>query len=255
MRFRITARPRSRIARIPTHYNDLVQGYLYKVFERPCPELHDYGYKYGNRSFRHFTFSRVIPKPFKRDQNHLLVTETLEFHASFLMDPQLNAIVRHLIHDQTMRLGNEEFEIVDVAAQTDPLPFNGQDHWELKIQALSPIVAYRTEDRQGKNYTHYFEPTDTEFASLVQDNAFRKYASLHSDMMPEQEDFSISPIRVDTKRDFSLVKFKGYIIKGYMGTYRLRASSSLLGILYHSGIGAKNPQGFGMFQVVDAKPV
>ncbi len=255
MRFRITARPKSRVARIPTHYNDLVQGYLYRIFEQPCPEVHDHGYKHGTRSFRHFTFSRLILKPFKRDQNHLLVSETLEFHASFLMDPQLNAVVRHLIHDQSMRLGNEEFDIVDVAVQTDPLPFTDENQWELKIQALSPIVAYRTEDHSGKRFTRYYNPTEVEFATLVRDNAFRKYASLHSDRMPVGDAFSFSPIRIDLERDFSLVKFKGHIIKGYMGTYRIRASSSLLGILYHSGIGSKNPQGFGMFHVIDAKPL
>ena len=47
-----------------------------------------------------------------------------------------------------------------------------------------------------------------------------------------------------------MTKFKGQtIIAGWKGIYRLVASEQLLNFLYQTGIGDRNSQGFGMFEL------
>ena len=62
-------------------------------------------------------------------------------------------------------------------------------------------------------------------------------------------DISFDVIDVRTK-DKYLTKYKGYIIEGYKGIYRLQGGKEELNFLYNCGIGAKNSQGFGMFEVI-----
>ncbi|MBC7189418.1 hypothetical protein H5U35_04285, partial [Candidatus Aerophobetes bacterium] len=41
------------------------------------------------------------------------------------------------------------------------------------------------------------------------------------------------------------------LIKGWMGTYRLEGNPELIKFSYDAGLGAKNSQGFGMYEVVN----
>jgi len=45
------------------------------------------------------------------------------------------------------------------------------------------------------------------------------------------------------------VKYKGTVIKGWMGIYRLKGAVSLLKMALDAGLGAKNSQGFGCVEI------
>jgi len=47
-----------------------------------------------------------------------------------------------------------------------------------------------------------------------------------------------------------LVIYKGFIIKGWMGKFRLRGNPELIKFSYEAGLGAKNSQGFGMWEIL-----
>ncbi|RKX92249.1 MAG: CRISPR-associated endoribonuclease Cas6, partial [Spirochaetes bacterium] len=42
----------------------------------------------------------------------------------------------------------------------------------------------------------------------------------------------------------------GTIIKGWTGTFVLNGNRKILKLAYYTGLGSKNSQGFGMFEVV-----
>jgi len=46
-------------------------------------------------------------------------------------------------------------------------------------------------------------------------------------------------------------KFKGFIIKGWMGIYELHLPETYLSMALDAGLGAKNSQGFGMVEVIE----
>ena len=47
-----------------------------------------------------------------------------------------------------------------------------------------------------------------------------------------------------------IIRFKGTVIKGWMGTFEVRLPEPYFTLAYEAGLGAKNSQGFGMIQVV-----
>jgi len=44
--------------------------------------------------------------------------------------------------------------------------------------------------------------------------------------------------------------YKNFLIKGWMGTFRLQGLKKALKLAYDAGLGSKNSQGFGMFEVI-----
>lgn len=249
MRFGITARPKNKVARLPIQYNAYLQSYLYSIFREKMPFLHDAGFRSENKVFRHYTFSRIFSEGMKREGDFFLVRNPIEFYASFLVDPMPNIVIDHLISDHTLRLGNEEYQIIDAKAYEDPVHFRPGDRMEMDVVALSPIVAYRTIYVEEKKKTRYFSPYDPEFNALLEENLKNKLSSIHSGNS-EQYRFHIVPTNFDLEKNESVVWYKGFIVKGYTGKYHISGSSELLRVAYHTGLGSKNAQGFGMFRIL-----
>jgi len=53
--------------------------------------------------------------------------------------------------------------------------------------------------------------------------------------------------------DEKVVLFKDTVIKGWMGIYKLKSHPKILKLAYDTGLGSKNSQGFGMWEVIDYK--
>ncbi len=249
MRFGITARPKNTTARLPIHYNEYLQSYLYSIFREKMPFLHDTGFCTEGKVFRHYTFSRIFSEGMKRDGDYFLIRNPIEFYASFLVDPMPNIVIEHLITDHAIRLGSEEFEIIDAKAFADPVDFRSGDRLEMDVVALSPIVAYETVYVDEKKKTHYFKPYDPEFPKSIEENLRNKLSSIH-DIGSNPFDFHIAPMSFDLSKNESIVRYKGFIIKGYTGKFHISGSSELMHVAYHTGLGSKNAQGFGMFKIV-----
>ena len=57
---------------------------------------------------------------------------------------------------------------------------------------------------------------------------------------------SVKPLRVKEV----VVVYKGFVVRGCTGTFILRGPKSLMKTVYEAGLGPKNSQGFGMFEVM-----
>jgi len=252
MRISIEAVPRSKEEFIPLHYNSYLQGYIYSMFKEAFPQLHDKGFRYEKRSFRHFTFSRLFSKGIRRQGDSLKIRNPIRFSMSFLMDPMPNLAIKHLIQKRNLRIGNGEFEIKDASAFTEPVT-GEEDEVEFDFQTLSPIVTYRTIEKNGKPYTQYYTPYDSDFYELIKDNMKRKYTSIFGKEPKEEHDCFIVPTDINPKKSLAIVKYKGFIIKGYTGRFHYKGNGKLALIAYNTGFGAKNPQGFGMADYYNVK--
>jgi CRISPR-associated endoribonuclease Cas6 len=185
----------------------------------------------------------------KREGDFFLIRNPIEFYASFLVDPMPNIVIEHLISDQNIRLGNEEYQIIDAKAYADPVDFRPGERLEMDIVTLSPIVAYKTVYVDEKKKTHYFKPYDPEFPKSIEENLKNKLSTIH-DTESIALNFHIVPTNFDISKNESIVKYKGFIIKGYTGKFHISGSSELMHVAYHTGLGSKNAQGFGMFKIV-----
>lgn len=116
---------------------------------------------------------------------------------------------------------------------------------ELLIRMKSPLTVYATDEESEK--TFYFSPDDPVFYDMVNDNFFRKYQAYYG-ITP------VSGIHLEThgnKFPKKLVtRYKGILITAWYGTYQLTGERKYLDFLYQTGLGAKNAQGFGMFEIL-----
>jgi len=96
--------------------------------------------------------------------------------------------------------------------------------------------------------TYYYNPSEKEFPMLIKENIIKKYKAFYR-KMPSSEEFFIEPIKLDNRNE-KIVIYKGFVIKGWMGKFKLKGEPELLKLAYNAGLGAKNSQGFGMFEII-----
>lgn len=78
-------------------------------------------------------------------------------------------------------------------------------------------------------------------------NFIRKYYAYTGIYVPDG--IMMEPISFSEK-DKHVTRYKGFYLSGWTGTYRISGERKYLNFLYQAGLGAKNSQGFGMFDVI-----
>ena len=119
---------------------------------------------------------------------------------------------------------------------------------EIVFNALSPIVAYSTFTRpNGKKYTCYFEPEETDFKRIVSENLIRKYNAIYGEKLSFEEGIQIEGLG---KSKMNIVYYKNFLIKGATGKFKLKGDKKLLQLALDVGLGSKNSQGFGCVEII-----
>jgi CRISPR-associated endoribonuclease Cas6 len=116
---------------------------------------------------------------------------------------------------------------------------------EVLVHTLSPIVVYSTLlTKEGKKKTYYYSPLEEEFSGLITRNLKKKYALLNGRMLEGKVEVeSIKRCRE------VMVSFKGTVIKGWHGKFKISGNKDLILTGYRCGFGSKNSAGFGMVEV------
>jgi CRISPR-associated endoribonuclease Cas6 len=111
------------------------------------------------------------------------------------------------------------------------------------VAAMSPITIYSTLlTPENNKKTYYYNPYEKEFSSYIRKNLIHKYIALHGDN-PTNDNFLIVP-----KKNIRecIIKYKGFIIKGYTGMFEIEGAQELMDIAFCAGLGGKNSQGMGL---------
>ena len=142
-----------------------------------------------------------------------------------------------------MRLGNTDLKVSSVYVHNDP-EFGD----EILLRTISPITIYSTLlTSDGKKKTYYFSPYEREFSSLIDKNLRKKYFALHKEEI-QSDTVELTPIG---RQKEVIANFKETIIKGWLGVYRMKGNHELLKLAYDVGIGGKNSEGFGCFELIN----
>jgi len=229
--------------KLPLYYNYALQSFIYNHISTHLADfLHNKGYRYGGRVFRLFTFSRILGKCRIEKENEAIVFDSpFKFQISSPLDDLLQEFAETLARAPEVSIDKSALVVSSIEVHFSPFTTSSQ-----VIRMLSPVTVYSTlSTSSGKKKTYYFSPFEKEFSELIQKNIFKKYVSFYH-KKPVSDEFKISALRVD-KRSEKIIKYTpregSYtIIKGWMGIYRLD---------YDAGLGAKNSQGFGMFEIID----
>lgn len=116
---------------------------------------------------------------------------------------------------------------------------------ELIVKTVTPIVVYSTDSTT--KYTVYYSPEDIEFYEEIQNNAYRKYQAYYG---VEPDSYVEIKEASDMTAKKLVTKYQGSYIEAWYGNFILFGKRKYLDFLYQTGLGSKNSQGFGMFNII-----
>lgn len=234
---------------LPIHYNHLVQSLIYSNLDEKLSRfLHDKGFCDGKRNFKGFTFSRLMSKKRKvlTGAGKISLLPPLELVVSSPLSQFVEGLAETLIKQKTLDLGNNKVYFESISFIAKP-----KLEGKLRIKMLSPVTVYSTLNKaNGKRKTYYYTPMEKEFGELIENNLLKKYRAYYGKSVSNNNSrvFNIEPVRV-SKKDEKIILYKGTVIKGWMGVYDVEGAPELIGLAYEAGIGSKNSQGFGCFEI------
>lgn len=224
---------------LPLQHNHLVQATIYRNLSNEYADfLHNEGYVVDKRRFTLFTFSRLLGNyEVNRSKQTIRFKDIIHLYIS--------SPVKQFVHDiaqvflkEGIRIGHSQLQINSIE-MVNPII----EATKMRFESLSPIVAYSTLIRpDGKKYTLYFHPGQSDFERIIIENLKRKAKLIHGeDIVLNPVDFSIIG---STKKH--IVKYKNTIIEAYSGRFLLEGDTRLLQMALDTGIGSKGAMGFGM---------
>ncbi len=227
---------------LPIGYHHILQAIVYnglRSISQYGTFLHDEGYNYNERKFRAFTISLLKGK-FRIENGNIIFRDKISFEVrspeTLFIKLLAESFAKNGIRYLGQHYGNVRIWLGDDTVE-------GAE--SIRVKMLSPVVVYETDVDTGK--THFFTPWDEEFAVRINQNFMRKYFAYTG--VPAESEITIEPLKVED-RDKYVTKYKGFYISGYWGEYELKGARKYLDFLYQTGIGSKNAQGFGMFELV-----
>jgi len=225
---------------IPQHYNHLVQAAIYSSISPSLSRfLHERGFGYGKRTFKMFTFSRLLGKH-RRQGGRIVFEGDVTLHISSPVERFIKEITNTIVKRGSFRIGSSELSVAGLKFPEEP-----KISREMKIKTLSPITVYSTLfTPDGKKKTYYYSPYEEEFSALISKNLMKKFYVLNKREI--KSNLHITPERVSE----CIVMYKDTIVKGWYGVFSIKGPLSLIKLAYETGLGSKNPEGFGMFEVI-----
>jgi len=232
---------------LPIHYNYILQGFLYKNLSDKDYRrfLHGTGYQFANTSFKLFTYSRLLGKfRMLKDFGKIAFSSPFTLVVASGVEQFITDLAETLIKSDQCFLGDSPVEIKSISVHKK---YKLSD--EVHIKMLSPIVAYKTVMDGEKKRTDYYSPWQKEFGQLVTNNLLKKYQIIHGEL-PESRDLRVIPNGNQEAKFARIINYKDFYIKAYAGIYWLKGNPDLIEVAYNTGLGSKNSQGFGCWEVV-----
>jgi len=203
--------------------------------------LHDIGFLYGKRRFKLFTFSKIIGKLHGKSKKRGLLffePEITLYFSSPLIDI-VSSSVKTFLKKDDLFLGKNRLSLSSIE-----LVKSDVDE-EITVRCLSPITVYKTPE--GERRFHYLNPWQEEFYELIKKNLVKKYEIVYSKNY--KGEFEMEPAKV-MKGYKKKVLYRGTLIEAWEGYFKLRGDPEIIKLALEAGLGAKNPQGFGMVERV-----
>ncbi len=237
---------------LPVQYNHILQGFMYKnQLDRDYSQfLHQEGTGICNGKFNLFTFSRLMGKfSFNKENGKITLFPPVQLIISSAVDEFIMDLADKLVKSELVFLGNNEVGIERIDMQED-IEFGKK----VQIKMLSPLVGCTTSIREEKKYTNYYSPWQSQFAEIAKNNLLTKYEVVHG-FRPSNKDIKIIPNGSQEKKFEKILNYRGTVVKGYAGIYWLKGCPELIKVAYEAGLGFKNNQGFGCWEVVKQEAV
>mgnify|MGYP001773180112 CR=1 FL=1 len=229
---------------VPIHYNYHIQSFLYKSISPKLAQiLHNHGFPIEKRRFRLFTFSRIFGEYQIKSEGKITFVSPFKLIVSSPMKEFIEEIAEELMRRESVEILTQGVSLNSVEVSDLSI-----DRDRLRIKMLSPITIYSTLSRgDGKKKTYYYTPFEKEFSQLISENSRKKFRAFY-EKEPDGE-IHLTPLNVNMSNQ-KIISYKNTVIKGWMGIYELSGSPELMKLVYDTGLGGKNSQGFGCFEIL-----
>lgn len=232
---------------LPMDDNHLVQSWIYhSISDQLSSFLHDQGFIVNGRSFKLFCFSRLIGNfEVNRERNRRIYQKEIQVVISSPLRYFMEEMANSLLLSPQVRLGSNLLTIDRIEGCEETVVSDA-----ITVQTLSPVTMYSTMLRMdGRKYTVYFEPRDSEYSVMMTENLKKKYQAVSQMPLPEVLKNAVVHIEAVGQGRMHVLRYKGFIIKGYMGVLKLTGPQALLQTALDCGLGGKNSQGFGCIEI------
>ena len=200
--------------------------------------LHNEGYSLEKRQYKMFQFSQLSGDYYI--QNKQIIFKSYIVFEIRSPEPLLIRLLGESFWNNGIYFGKTlctdiHMELYDYTIEVE----------ELYIQMKTPITVYSTDYEKGKTY--YYNPEEEEFYRQINDNFYRKYEAYYG--VDPISTLKIQKLDKDLPKKF-VTKYQGCYITGWYGKYLISGKRKYLDFLYQAGLGSKNSQGFGMFEII-----
>lgn len=236
---------------LPANYNYLIQSMIYNNLDPEVSEkLHNEGFMLNGKHFRLFTFSLLSSHKYSFNRD----TKTISFKLPIslqvgILDKQIcNSFLSYVLNTDKITIGENQLQISNLSIINSDELTKGIESPKL-IKMVSPVTIYETLYTDGRKITNYLDPFNSKFETAVIENLQRKAKAYFGSTFPLNETVFFHPVRVN-ENDKVITTFKNTVIIGWLGIYELSLPTYLWRIAFDSGLGSKNSQGFGMFDII-----
>lgn len=225
---------------LPINYHHILQSVIYHALSDGndyTRQVHDYGYENGKRRYKLFQFSLLNGK-YRIEQKRIIFSEKVSFEIRSV-DGMLIQTLSEYFRQNGIRYGEQHFDEIDIRIEDKSI-----ERSDVIIKMKTPVTVHTTDKLTKKTY--FFRPDQERFNELVNDNFKRKYQA-YTGIVPA-DNISFEPVAFREK-DKYVTRYKNFYISGWFGVYRLAGERKYLDFLYQTGLGDRNSQGFGMFEI------
>lgn len=228
---------------LPINYNHIIQSIIYRALNA-MPDysefLHECGYTSGSRQYRMFQFSQ-LNGDYYIDQKQRNIVFCSYVHLEIRSpEPLLIRLLAMNIKHYGISFGSMVCHDVHLKLYDYTVEDNSLD-----IRMKSPITVYST--NSGNGYVTYYRPDEDIFYQKINDNFRRKYQAYYG--LPPSAGIEMKPLQ-DSLPKKMVTRYQGSYITAWYGIYQLTGGRKYLDFLYQTGLGGKNSQGFGMFEIL-----
>ena len=246
MRIKITLEGEDKIT-LPTGFNEILQWFVYSSIKDEW--LHSIGFELNKRSFKLFTFSSILQKGRYLKEKSLFVFPR---RISFIVASPVDWILQKLASGSIQRDNIDMWHNNVYLAEISVLKPHKVESNTILVRALTPIEVHSTFETLNGKKTHYYTPFESEFSLLINENARKKWIAFF-----KKE--PLSEIKIEPKgfNKEKIVRFgtneRYVIVKGWTGNFKIQGEPDFLKFILDAGIGSRNPQGFGLVEVMNEK--
>lgn len=230
----ISLRPETPV-RLPIAYNYYVQSALYAAWRDAFPALHDEGYTDGAHSFRMFTFS-PLQGSYSVEGKEIVFTGAVSLEVRSPVEELIDELAARLLESGSVHIGHDTLPVTDLRTADRLLFFPSA-----RVRMLGAVTVH---DTLPNGKTVYYAPTEERFGELLAENVSAKLQAAGVDAPPY---LGFRPTGRPPRK--VVTTFKGAYVTGYLGTFLMEANPEVMGFLYYTGLGTRNSQGFGMFDI------